>query len=324
MALKGVSKYDISRLAMRKAQTAKQIIGQGVYHICSRSDFTWRYLANLRPTLEYRKRRQPLTDVHAQLLGALKRDGIVITSIKEMMSDTSLFEELEAAILKYETSLADEISKNRLDVETPGRVKSYVIALRDTHPILDLRDIFVRFALQPEVLRIANGYFGMLTKLRYYNAWHNIPMQGPPRESQLWHRDPEDRNVLKIFVYLTDVYEGAGPLSYAPGTHVRGILKAVPESRLIREGSTNVRRSSDEQMSAVVPKKRWITAMGPKGTVVLADTKGYHKGGLVRDHDRILYTCMFTSQASTSPEQFERRLPIPTCSDRAVAFAIGG
>jgi len=86
-----------------------------------------------------------------------------------------------------------------------------------------------------------------------------------------------------MFVCLTDVDEGAGPLTYAPGTHAQGTVKTVVESKWVREGATDVRRSDDAQMDVVVPKRSWITAIGPKGTVVLADTRGYHKGGGIRD-----------------------------------------
>jgi hypothetical protein len=130
-----------------------------------------------------------------------------------------------------------------------------------------------------------------------------------------------------MFVYLTDVDEGAGPLSYAPGTHAQGIVKADPKAKLIREGNGNakVRRSDDMQMSAVVPAESWITATGPKGTIVFADTRGFHKGGLARQRDRIVYMCAFTSKASTLLEDlFERKLPIPACSDKAMVFAVGG
>jgi hypothetical protein len=56
-----------------------------------------------------------------------------------------------------------------------------------------------------------------------------------------------------------------------------------------------VKRTVDEQMDKVVAKEKWVTALVPKYTVVFADTHGYHKGGLAREHDRLLYTCMYTS-----------------------------
>jgi Phytanoyl-CoA dioxygenase (PhyH) len=310
------------RLAKRKALTARKIATRGLYHICRRSDFTWRYMANLRPLLEYQWMRKPLRAVHEQLLGDLRRDGIVITSVGELMGNTCLFEELESAAWKYEGALADEIGKARMEVDTPGN-KSYLFTLLGHRFLLNPDDIFVRFTLQPEILDVVNSYFGMLTRLRYYDIWHTFPTQAPPRQSQLWHRDPEDRYILKMFVYLTDVDEGAGPLSYAPGTHAQGAVKTAVESQLVREGHLMVRRSDDAQVDAVVPKEHWITAIGPRGTVVLVDTRGYHKGGLARERERILFTCMFNSQAGDDPEVFERKLPFPNYSDKAIAFAIG-
>jgi hypothetical protein len=92
-------------------------------------------------------------------------------------------------------------------------------------------------------------------------------------------------------VYLTDVDEGAGPFTYAPGTHLLGNVKTEPEYHM----ENGVKRTVDEQMDKIVPKEKWVTALVPKYTVVFADTHGYHKGGLAREHDRLLYTCMYTS-----------------------------
>jgi hypothetical protein len=310
----------------RKVLAAGVLITQRLYGICRKSDFTWRYIANLRPWLEYQRVRKPLSAVQSRLVADLKRDGIAITSVKELMGDTSLFEELAAATWKCHASLADEISKARghgTDMPSPDHVKPYLFMLLGLQPVLDPNDIFARFVLRPEVLSIVNSYFGVLAKLRQCNVWYNFRAQIEPKGSQLWHRDPEDRSVLKLFVYLMDVDEGAGPLSYAPGTHPQGGIKILPESRLGLEGQTYVHRSNDTQMSAVVPRESWITAMGPKGTVVLVDTRGYHKGGFAREHDRILYMCMFTSKASIPLKAlFDCQLPTPTYTDKAVAFAI--
>jgi hypothetical protein len=315
------SRPTVLRLA-RRVLTARKIITQGLYSICKQSDFTWRYMANLGPSLEYQRLRKPLSALHERLLADLKRDGIIITSVAELLQNSGLFEELENAAWQYEASLADKIGEARMEMDKPG-TKTYLFTLFGRQLPLDPENIFVRFALQPEILRLANSYFGMLTKLQYYNVWHTFPTQAPARESQLWHRDPEDRYILKMFVYLTDVDEGAGPLTYAPGTHAQGTVKTAVESTWVREGATDVRRSDDAQMDVIVPKRSWITAIGPKGTVVLTDTRGYHKGGLARERERILYTCMFASQASNHPDVFTRSVPITHYSDKAMAFAIG-
>jgi hypothetical protein len=296
----------------------------GIYGLCSKSDFTWRYVANLRPTLEYTRLRQTLSTGQEQILLRLKRDGIAMTSVHDLIG-SPLFEELQTTVWNYECALATEIEARRVNARAvlPDRQKSYVVTLLGDFPALDVNDILVRFALQSEVLAIANSYFGMLTRLRYYNVWHNFPTHTPPRASQLWHRDPEDRCILKMFVYLTDVDEGAGAMSYAPGTHSLGVVKTGARSEIFKEGRSYVHRSNDAQMNEVVPKEDWITAVGPKGTVVFADTRGYHKGGFCLERERILYTCMFTSKAGTCSDLYKRQHVLPRSADRSSTFAIG-
>ena len=58
------------------------------------------------------------------------------------------------------------------------------------------------------------------------------------------------------------------------------------------------RISDDQQMAAVVPESRWVKGVGKKGTIIFADTRGFHKGGLARGNDRTLYIAEFLSQAA--------------------------
>ncbi len=285
------------------------------------SDFYWRYVSNCKPWSAYKLDRTHLNDTQRLLLRDLRRDGIAVTTVKELMRDSLLFDQLESAVWALEkTGLSEDLPWARERADTPG-FKTYLVELLGSNPVLDPNNIFVRFALQPTVLNLVNGYFGMYTRLRAFNVWHNFASQKDPKNSQLWHRDPEDRSILKMFVYLTDVPEESGPLIYASGTHPQGEIKLVPES--FKDSDTTARRSNDDQMRRVVSEEKWITAVGPKGTVVFADTRGYHKGGLVRANERVLYNCMFTSQASTRPEYFERKLRIPDFPDKALSFALG-
>jgi hypothetical protein len=160
----------------------------------------------------------------------------------------------------------------------------------------DREDIFFRFAVHKEILQVVNAYLNMFARLSYVDVWHTFATDRPARSSQLWHSDHDDLYyILKLFVYLSDVDEGAGPFTYAAGTHHFGNLRRRP-AYLFREGQTT--RSDDSQMAEIIPPARWVQALGEKGTIVFADTRGYHKGGLARKSDRLMYVCRFTAPSA--------------------------
>jgi hypothetical protein len=248
-------------------------------------------------------------------LAKLNQDGVVITSAQALLGSDSCFEELTSAVDDLERNHAEAIAGARADFNSNNhKSKAFNFRLLGDHPLLEPSSVFTRFALQKPILEIVNSYFGMFTRLRAYNVWHTFVSKLPPRDSQLWHHDPEDNCILKVFVYLSNVDDGAGPFTYAAGTHLKGGLCRKPR------GAGN--RSDDKQMAKVVPPERWVTCTGPKGTIIFADTRGYHKGGFACERDRIMYICVFTSQATKYPEMFRRPQTISLPQDRAQAFAL--
>lgn len=285
------------------------------------SHLYWKYVANWRACLNYRLGGAGrLTPVAAGIVRSLRRSGIAITSATELFGQTDLFDELAQEVSKLERDLAADIERARRQKDDEG-FKRYLVELLGPRPVLDPASIFVRMALASPVLEIANGYFGMMSRLRFYNVWRNFSSASPARNSQLWHRDPEDRYILKMFVYLSDVDDGAGPMFYAPGTH--GYGNVVGEPRLRSERGTTALRAADADMEAIVGRDKWVKAEGPKGTIVFVDTRGYHKGGLARTQDRLVYNCMFTSGASTRGDYFERPADARADGNGPKAHALG-
>lgn len=283
-------------------------------------DLTWRYVFNLSPTLAYKFNRPSPMGEAARVLTQLNRDGIAITSAAALLGAAPDYDELKAAVTSLEQAQRREIEQLRARASNSDAIgeKTFVFPLLGEYPVLDPKSVYARFALQPTVLQIANSYFGMYTRLRYYNIWHTLTTTSAPRESQLWHQDREDHLILKMFVYFSNVGPSDGPFTYAPGTHRKGHLRRAPAYTL--EG--NVKRSTDEQMAAVLSPEQWVTGTGAPGTIIFADTRGYHKGGLARDNDRIMYVCMFTSQASQSKEFMQRKGALALPPEKELAFAL--
>ena len=93
---------------------------------------------------------------------------------------------------------------------------------------------FIRFFLHPQLLSIASTYLGLQVRLNYMDVWHNIPVcEGePPISAELWHRDHEDKRLIKVFVLLSDVDETMGPFTYVKRSQVGGeygsLFPAIP------------------------------------------------------------------------------------------------
>jgi hypothetical protein len=248
---------------------------------------------NLASKLAYRKAKHPeLTGEARRVVDELERNGAAITGVEALFGGDGLWDELRRYAEHLFISRAEEIEEARRGANEEGAGKSYLLSLVPTGPIRVTPDneILARFALQGPLLEVANAYYGLYVRLRTFDVWQTFASTRPARDSQLWHRDPaSDEHLLKVFVYLSDVDAGAGPFMYAAGTHPQGDVKANPRSRRVKGAD----RTTDEEMAEVVPPERWITGVGPAGTIVLADTRGYHKGGEARERERALYYCMY-------------------------------
>ncbi|MFN0279981.1 MAG: phytanoyl-CoA dioxygenase family protein [Pyrinomonadaceae bacterium] len=252
----------------------------------------------------------------------MNKNGVAVTTAEALLGNNSYYLELLDSVKTLESNLAKELSTARAGSGESDAIgqKVFNVEMLGTHPTFNIEDVFARFALQNEILGIANRYLRMYTSLRYYNVWHTFATDSAARESQLWHKDREDFHILKLFLYISDVDENAGPFNYVPGTHPKGDRKQVAPTFL--EG--NVERSNDEQMAEVIPEKVWKQCTGKRGTIIFADTRGYHKGGFAREQDRIMYTAMFTSPASESEKLLRRSGAMPQQMTRDMQYALKG
>jgi hypothetical protein len=257
-----------------------------IKRIVRRSPFIWRYWRNLKACLNYRSSYLDL--IHKGTIDKLCRDGIAFISFSELFENVD-FEAFRKAVTE-EIQLFENIGKSTEDEQ-----KKYFDFILGLNPHFEAESIWNKVASHPNLQALSDAYFRMKgTKMRYYNIWRHRPFSDEPTGSQLWHRDREDLKILKVFICLEDVEEQTGPFYYAPGTQLGGKVKKNPETYKEPDGT---HRTTDAMMEKVVPREKWISAIGKKGTVVLADTHGYHKGGFVKEGERLLFTCMYVSPA---------------------------
>jgi hypothetical protein len=133
----------------------------------------------------------------------------------------------------------------------------------------------------------------MWSKLEYVDVWYTAPAGGDDRKSsQRWHRDFNDRHLLKAFLYLVDVDEDTGPFEYVPRSAPGGELERMWPWRPLGENYP----PEDEFAESV--NGRSVTFTAPKGTIIFCNTSGFHRGGFARLKPRVLATLTWDSPAS--------------------------
>jgi hypothetical protein len=246
-----------------------------------------RYVFNARPLIRHRRRPPVLSPEAVAVVTGLKQSGVMLTTASALLGDTKLFDAIVAQ--------TEELRARPAAVDA---AKPFLTELLGTNPELAPDDPLLRLALHPQIRGIAETYAGMSLRVQDVNIWVNRPVGDEPIQSQRWHRDlPEDCDIVKCFVYLADVPDGAGPLQYVRGTN-------TPEGRKIElptEFDGIGHRLNDEDVTATFGEDAIVTGRGPAGTLVFADTRGIHRGGLARDTERLVGQITYGSQASTRP-----------------------
>jgi len=258
----------------------------------------WRWARNFPDSARHLINRQSLSKPSADIVDKLCRDGVMTTN---RGPDPELFDELQDTATKVAREVWDDTGNqprtSRLDRKGdrsslgPGENKDFLQVL--TPDRFDGDSVYLRYALQPEFVAVANTYLRQQSRLRAIHLWLNFPTGGDAASTQLWHRDGDDFMNLKIFTYLTNVGPDNGPFAFIPGTQPLGYRRIRPEG-------SEFARTNDDQMRQEVPESAWRICAGAAGSVVYADTCGYHKGVKPVSGHRLMLMVHYVSASAVS------------------------
>jgi hypothetical protein len=267
----------------------------------------------------FEAREPALGEAQARVVDGLRRDGFARVGAAELLAGSGLWEAAEAAGREFTGS--ERVRRGIESYRSSGGKggKDYLVRLWDSKPTLPLDDPWLRIGLAPALLDTVNAYLGLWSKLNYVDAWYTIPSPVERRAvaSQRWHRDPEDQRLVKVFLYLSDVDSGAGPLEYVRGSHGTG-----PYARLWPNPDPGTASYPPEgEVEARIPAADRVAGTGPAGMLIFCDTYGLHRGGLATERPRVLANWAYVTPASI----FARRFEVsgrPAGLDGAAGFAL--
>jgi len=260
----------------------------------------WLYGANFSGTLQAMKHAPVYPDTR-RIKEILEKEGIVKDNAAAFLTSDGVDSLAEAKIHLLNVSRSSEVqdaieSKTVDDKLIDAQNKPYLVNLLPSRSPLSPDSAVVRVALDAKLLEIIAGYLGTWPRLYGVNSWLNFPTGDPARASQLWHRDPEDLKIIKVFIYLVDVGDDGGPFTFIPKTHSFGEYAGLAPKD--RDGI----RILDKEMDHTFPPEKQFVCTGPADTMILADTVGFHRGGNPRSKNRILLTFAYTSSSGRKPQ----------------------
>lgn len=288
------------------------------YHRLRSSWPVWYYLLNFSARRQWRSLGIHLDERERAIAAALEKDGIAVLSITDLIPG-SLFDDLVRSTTErvqrvahgsIESARSDSrvlLKSGMFSGSTKKYQKDFLVDLwgRGKTPPLDLADPFMRLALGERILGVIGAYFGFAPMFHYFSLLSTVivPPDAPAQYSQRWHRDSEDRKMVKVFLYLTDVEEpGAGPFSYVKDSHGGGRWRGLfPQHPPV--GSY----PPPGAVERAVPADAVRTCFGKAGTLIFCDTTGLHRGGYSTTKERIMFTASYVSSASLHPVRY--RMP---------------
>jgi hypothetical protein len=219
-----------------------------------------------------------LSPLEAQIVDGLEQNGVFVTSLSALGFEQS-------KILRVGQSLAGDMQRR---VRSMGNELPVMIE-NTPDDILTFPEIF-RWGLNDTIMRIAESYMHQHVAYDGPLLFHTPP-DGKETGTRQWHKDREDRRMIKLALYLNDVDEDGGPFEIL---NKESRKKRRPDN--FRPLFTEELRRS---MAGRATPRNNVVCTGPAGTLVFADAaRFFHRGRPAMKRER---SAIFWSYFSRLP-----------------------
>ena len=257
------------------------------------NDWMSNWIARQRPPLELPSTLGFLGHMNegrrAQLVEQLRRDGVVVFP-------SAIPQEICGRLLQFTREKPGKIramdgqpvSVQRLAIintEQPEAVR-YDYLQSDLLNLPDVQELMADASL----LALVQDYLGCAPISDVLSMWWHTAYKDHPDSmaAQYFHFDMDRLKWLKVFIYITDVGQDNGPHSFVRGSHRTG---AIPID-ILRRGYV---RLTDEEVKNVFSAEDILVFNAPRGTIIVEDTRGLHKGIHVREGARLILQLQFSN-----------------------------
>jgi len=153
--------------------------------------------------------------------------------------------------------------------------------------------IIQKIMLKDEIFEIGKEYFGCEPCFDHISLGitsdFNKDQNPDSQAAQLYHFDLDRPRWLKFLIYVNDVDFDNGPHCFIKKSHKKNTIPFSIRSR----GYTRI-ADTDEKMKQLI-KNNELILTGSAGTAIIEDTKGLHKGAVVKRGHRVLLNLQINS-----------------------------
>ena len=150
------------------------------------------------------------------------------------------------------------------------------------------------------ILNTASNYLGVFPILSIVQVYYNIPVDdGKLEGSKLWHQDGFGYRSLDLFIPLSEIDDGSGPLYVSESHPDYGIFLKF-KNATVDKIAWKSGRVPIEQFSKVFNSQQIQKLSGEIGSVMLCDSfQCYHRGGACKNNDRLMLRLSFQTPDAT-------------------------
>tara|TARA_B100001093_G_scaffold519066_1_gene606275 strand:- start:6246 stop:7256 length:1011 start_codon:yes stop_codon:yes gene_type:complete len=226
----------------------------------------------------------------------LEKNGyVVFENILNDIDINNLISELKKKEGFYLSDNKGLSIKQKLDFNDPKAVMFYY----SSQDIIDT-DSFHKILFDPSLIKFSQDYLKSYPVIDNISAWWSFPAATPEKNAaQWWHFDLERPKWLKFFFFLTDCTIETGAHCFIKGSQKNNGVKWS----LRKKGYT---RLSDQEIEKNYKKDQIISVTAKRGSLLVEDTRGLHKGlNLTRDHRLLIQVQYASSTFGAKVEKFK-------------------
>jgi hypothetical protein len=177
---------------------------------------------------------------------------------------------------------SDKDPNTKYNLDDKANLKVGYFSVEDT---LNCPHIF-KIANDEKIINTLASYFQCPFKLDYINSWWSFKNPGSIDEkTQYFHRDLDNFNFIKMFLYLTDVDINKGAHQYVVGSHNKTY-------------NLQISRSVINKKDLNFDNLEIFDFVGESGSALLADTFGLHRGATPINGDRLMIVFSYSVKNS--------------------------